>query len=132
MNWISDSRILIVGLGLMGGSYARALKRLGFHVTAIEKRPSAVEYALENNIVDDAYTTVDPEIVGSADAVIFALYPKVFKSWIAENQQYFKSGAMITDVTGVKSCIVYDIQNMAQERRKKLLGKLVLEEYLED
>ena len=115
MNWISDSRILIVGLGLMGGSYARALKRLGFHVTAIEKRPSAVEYALENNIVDDAYTTVDPEIVGSADAVIFALYPKVFKSWIAENQQYFKSGAMITDVTGVKSCIVYDIQNMLRD-----------------
>ena len=115
MEWISDSRILIVGLGLIGGSYAKALKRLGFHVTAIEKRQSAVDYALENHIVDDAYTTVDSEVVGSADAVIFGLYPEVFKQWIEENQQFFKSGAMITDVTGVKSCIVYDIQNMLRE-----------------
>ena len=46
MEWISNSRILIVGLGLIGGSYARALKRLGYHVTAIEKRQSAVDYAL--------------------------------------------------------------------------------------
>lgn len=115
MEWISDSRILIVGLGLIGGSYAKALKRLGYHVSAIEKRQSAVDYALENHIVDDAYTTVDSEVVGSADAVIFGLYPEVFKQWIAENQQFFKSGTMITDVTGVKSCIVYDIQNMLRE-----------------
>lgn len=35
MEWISKSNILIVGLGLMGGSYAKALKRLGYHVCAI-------------------------------------------------------------------------------------------------
>lgn len=115
MEWISDSRILIVGLGLIGGSYAKALKRLGYHVTAIEKRQSAVDYALEHHIVDEAYTTADSEVVGSADAVIFALYPGVFKRWIAENQQFFKPGAMLTDVTGVKSCIVYDIQNILRE-----------------
>ena len=115
MEWISQSRILIVGLGLIGGSYAKALKRLGYHVSAIEKRESAVEYALENHVVDDAYTTVDPDVVGSADAVIFALYPKVFKEWIEQYQQYFKPGAMITDVTGVKSCIVYDIQDILRE-----------------
>ena len=69
MEWISQSRILIVGLGLIGGSYAKALKRLGYHVSAIEQRESAVEYALENHIVDDAYTTVEPDVVGSADAV---------------------------------------------------------------
>lgn len=115
MEWISNSRILIVGLGLIGGSYARALKRLGYHVTAIEKRQSAVDYALANHIVDDAYTAVEPDVVGSADAVIFGLYPNVFRQWIAENQHYFKKGAMITDVTGVKSCIVYDIQAMLRD-----------------
>ena len=112
MEWISKSRILIVGLGLIGGSYARALKRLGFHVTAIEKRRSAIDYALENHIIDDGFTEAERDIVGSADAVIFGLYPKVFKDWIARYQEYFKPGAMITDVTGVKSCIVYDIQEM--------------------
>ena len=110
MEWISQSDILIVGLGLIGGSYAKALKRLGYHVNAIEKRQSAVDYALEHHIVDEAYTTVDEAVVGSADAVIFGLYPEVFKDWISEYQGYFKSGALITDVTGVKSCIVYDIQ----------------------
>ena len=115
MEWISNSRILIVGLGLIGGSYAKGLKRLGYHVTAIETRQSAVDYALENHIVDDAYTTVEPDVVGSADAVIFALYPEVFKAWIAENQQYLKPGAMITDVTGVKGCIVDDIQSILRD-----------------
>ncbi|MBQ3264404.1 MAG: prephenate dehydrogenase [Ruminococcus sp.] len=115
MEWISHSRILIVGLGLIGGSYAKALKRLGYHVTAIEKRQSAIDFALENHIIDDGYTEVDREIVSSADAVIFGLYPQVFKEWIAQYQEYFKEGAMITDVTGVKSCIVYDIQNMLRD-----------------
>ena len=115
MEWISHSRILIVGLGLIGGSYARALKRLGYHVTAIDTRRSAIDYALENHIIDDGYTEVDPAIVGSADAVIFGLYPKVFKEWIARYQAYFKEGAMITDVTGVKSCVVYDIQSMLRD-----------------
>ena len=115
MEWISNSRILIVGLGLIGGSYAKALKRLGYHVSAIEKRQSAIDYALENHIIDDGYTTVDREIVSSADAVIFGLYPGVFRDWIAQYQGYFKEGAMITDVTGVKSCIVYDIQQMLRD-----------------
>ena len=112
MEWISKSRILIVGLGLIGGSYAKALKRLGYHVTAIDKRQAAIDYALENHIIDDGSVEVDREVVGSADAVIFGLYPQVFKEWIAQYQSYFKEGAMITDVTGVKSCIVYDIQDM--------------------
>ena len=111
MEWISDSRILIVGLGLIGGSYAKALKRLGYHVTAIDTRKAAIDYALENHIISDGYTEVEPEVVSSADAVIFGLYPKVFLDWIDSYQQYFKPGAMLTDVTGVKSCIVYDIQN---------------------
>ena len=106
MEWISHSRILIVGLGLIGGSYARALKRLGYHVTAIDKRQAAIDYALENHIIDDGSVEVEQAVVGSADAVIFGLYPRVFKDWIARYQGYLKPGAMLADVTGVKSCIV--------------------------
>ena len=53
MWWINESEIMIVGLGLMGGSYARALKRLGFHVSAIDKNAESIRYALENEIIDD-------------------------------------------------------------------------------
>jgi prephenate dehydrogenase len=115
MQWISDSRILIVGLGLIGGSYAKGLKRLGYHVSAIDTRPEAIRYAMENHIINDGSTEVDPEIVGSADAVIFGLYPQVFIKWIDRYQQYFKPGAMLTDVTGVKGCIVYKIQDMLRD-----------------
>lgn len=112
MKWISEESILIVGLGLIGGSYARALKRLGFHVAAIDINQESIDYALENSIIDEGYTTVEPAVVSNADAVVFGLYPTVFKEWIAQYQQFLKPGAMLTDVTGVKSCIVYDIQDM--------------------
>ncbi len=112
MKWISEESILIVGLGLIGGSYARALKRLGFHVAAIDINQESIDYALENGIIDEGYTTVEPDVVSCADVVVFGLYPTVFKEWIAQYQQFLKPGAMLTDVTGVKSCIVYDIQDM--------------------
>ncbi|MBR2730628.1 MAG: hypothetical protein IKD72_01415 [Clostridia bacterium] len=44
MQWISDSSILIVGLGLIGGSYAKALRTLGFHVAAIDVDPKAIDF----------------------------------------------------------------------------------------
>ena len=44
--------------------------------------------------------------------MVFALYPHVFIDWIRDNQHLFKSGAVITDVTGVKESIVGAIQNM--------------------
>ncbi len=112
MEWISKSNILIVGLGLIGGSYARALKRLGYHVTALARRQETIDYAVSHGIIDEGSATVDPALVGSADAVIFALYPGVFKDWIRDNQRLLRPGAMLTDVTGVKRCIVYDIQAM--------------------
>ena len=112
MEWISKSKILIVGLGLMGGSYAKALKRLGYSVFAVDTRRAAIDYALEESIIDRGSSQADPELIGEADAIIFALYPGVFKAWIAENQSLFKPGTMITDVTGVKGSIVYDILKM--------------------
>ena len=112
MEWISKSNILVVGLGLMGGSYAMGLKRLGYHVTAIARRQETIDYALDHGIIDSGCAEPDPELIGSADAVIFGLYPGVFLDWIRDNQRHFKPGALLTDVTGVKRCIVYDIQEI--------------------
>ena len=115
MEWINKKTILIVGLGLMGGSYAMALKRLGYTVTAIDTDKDSIEYAINNSIIDRGSTTVDKELIGAADAVVFALYPKTFVEWIDRYQQYLKPGIFITDVTGVKGCIVYKIQDMLRE-----------------
>lgn len=108
----TSRKILIVGLGLLGGSYAKALKRFGFKISAITNEQSSIDYALKEKIIDEGSTELDPEIIGEADLVIFALYPHIFVEWIEKNQSLLKSGAIITDVTGVKKSIVYKIQNM--------------------
>lgn len=107
-----SKNILIVGLGLIGGSYARVLKRFGFRVSAITLEQSSIDYALGEGIIDEGSTEIDERIIGEADLVVFALYPHVFVKWIEENQHLFKKGAIITDVTGVKGSIVYKIQDM--------------------
>ena len=107
-----SKKILRVGLGLLGGSYARVLRRFGFHVSAITLEQSSIDYALRENIIDEGSTELDEKMIGDADLVIFALYPHVFVEWIEKNQALFKSGALITDVTGVKRSIVYKIQDM--------------------
>ncbi len=108
----TSKKILIVGLGLLGGSYARGLKRFGFHISAITLEQSSIDYAIKENIIDEGSTELDEKIIGEADIVIFALYPHVFVEWIEKNQKLLKSGALITDVTGIKRSIVYQIQNM--------------------
>ena len=107
-----SKKILIVGLGLLGGSYAKVLKRFGFHISAITNEQSSIDYAIKENIIDEGSVELDEKIIGQADLVIFALYPHVFVEWIRENQGLLKSGALITDVTGVKKSIVYQIQDM--------------------
>ena len=104
--------ILIVGLGLIGGSYAEALKRYGFRVTAITRSRKTIDYALNKGLIDEGAAEVDPRLVSEADIVVFALYPHVFIEWIENNQQLFKPGALITDVTGVKGSVVYKVQEI--------------------
>ena len=115
MKLIKDINFLIVGLGLLGGSYAKGLKNIGFKVSAITKNEEDIEYAVNNNIIDNGSTEIDPKIIGEADVVIFALYPHIFIDWVKNNQQHFKSGAVITDVTGVKGSVVYAIQDILRE-----------------
>ena len=107
-----SKKILIVGLGLLGGSYARVLKRFGFHVSAITLEQSSIDYAIRENIIDEGSTALNERMIGEADLVIFALYPHVFVEWIEKNQKLLKSGSIITDVTGVKRSVVYQIQDM--------------------
>lgn len=115
MKLIKKANILIVGLGLLGGSYAMALKRLGFTVNAITKKQSTIDYALQKGLIDSGTTEIDHDMIAEADLVVFALYPQVFIDWIKENQQHFKSGAILTDVTGVKGFVVDTIQDMLRD-----------------
>ena len=107
--------ILIVGLGLIGGSYAKGFRKKGYKVSAIDVNEQSIRFAIENGIIDKGSSKIDENLISSADLVIFALYPHVFLDWIKTNQHLFKQGAVITDVTGVKSCIVYEIQSVLRK-----------------
>ena len=115
MEWMAKKNILIVGLGLMGGSYAKALKRMGYHIAALDRDAEAVAYALQEHIIHEGSAAEDERLIREADALIFALYPGIFPEWVETHQHLFKSGAVMTDVTGVKSCIVDRIQRLLRE-----------------
>lgn len=112
MKIINDVKFLIVGLGLIGGSYAQALTDLGYEVGAITRSQSSIDYAIENKLIAHGTTKIEKEYISKFDVVVFALYPNVLVKWIEENQNCFKEGALLTDVTGVKSPIVYKIQDI--------------------
>ena len=115
MNLTKKHKILIIGLGLIGGSYAEALTSWGFEVGAITKDRDSIDFALKKGIIQSGISFVEKEYVQMFDIVIFALYPKIFVEWIETYQSYFKDGTLITDVTGVKSEIVFKIQALLKD-----------------
>lgn len=106
-----DMKILIVGLGLIGGSYAEALSKKGYEVGAIDQKQEAIDFALRKGYIASGKTSVDKDYVGKFDIVVFALYPHAFVEWIEKYQNCLKSGAIVTDVTGIKGGVVCDVQN---------------------
>ncbi len=112
MKMNKDTKILIIGLGLLGGSYAKALSKKGYKVYAITKNKQDITYAIENHIIQDGMVYVKKEFVKQFNFIIFALYPKVLIQWISKYKNYFKENAILSDVTGVKCEVVYKIQSI--------------------
>lgn len=110
-----NTKILIVGLGLLGGTYAKALTKKGFSVSAITKDEKDVSYALDNGLISYGTTEISDELIGESELIVFALYPKTFVSWIKEYGNKIKPGTLVTDVTGVKGKVVKKVQHMLPE-----------------
>ena len=99
-------KVLIVGLGLMGGSYAAALSSAGYEVGGISDRREALDFALRKGWIASGHTSPDPDYIRRFDIVVSALYPRVFVDWVRSNGKHLRSGAILTDVSGVKACVV--------------------------
>ena len=106
-----DIKILIVGLGLIGGSYAQGLSKKGYTVYAIDKNPNSIKYGIDNNIIKE-FNGSDNDLIKECDLIILSLYPKDNVKWIKENKQFFKENVVITDVSGIKLAIVDEIQQI--------------------
>ena len=103
--------ILLIGVGLIGGSYAKGLKKAGFkNVSAIVRRRETADYLLKEDLVREAYLTVDADAVGKARLVVLGLYPDAMLGWLGEYGRLFAPGTVVTDVSGVKTPVVRKAQ----------------------
>ena len=112
---MKEHNFCIVGLGLLGGSYAMGLTQAGYRVTAIDIRSEALTFALQKGIIAQRTTCDFDALLAEADAVILALYPQALIDFVALHQNAFRKGCFITDVCGVKSGIVDKIQGFLRD-----------------
>lgn len=109
---IPDCTILIVGLGLIGAAYAKALSEKGYRVLGITRSREVIDAALSDGSIAAGDTQVNNELISQADVIVFGLYPAILIDWVQSNGHLIQPGTVITDVTGVKGCIVKQVQQM--------------------
>lgn len=101
--------IVVVGLGVIGGSFTMALKNAGFKdVYGIDINEESLRKAEDLGLIKEGFTE-GGEILKSADLIIISLYPRLVKNFIEENKENFKDGAVITDATGIKKMFIEDV-----------------------
>ncbi|MBR5271986.1 MAG: prephenate dehydrogenase [Clostridia bacterium] len=114
MTLTKDTNILIIGLGVIGGSYAKALTKQGYCVNCITLEQRDIDYALEHKMILKGAAPDDKEMIAQADLIILAIYPDNCVKWVKENADYIKPTTLITDVSGVKQCVVDPIQKLLE------------------
>ena len=105
-------KIVVVGLGVIGGSFIMALKEAGYKdVYGIDVNEESLKKAKEKELIKEGFKD-GKEIIKEADFIIISLYPRLVKQFILDNKENFKDGALITDATGVKKFFIEDILNI--------------------
>lgn len=108
-----NTKIAVIGLGVLGGSYVEALSQKGYACIGVDIDDSTLEYAKNKKwIVREGK---DGSVIQDADIIISALYPHTFVTWLQENQHFFKKGAILSDVTGVKRKVIHDVNAILRD-----------------
>ena len=98
--------MVIVGLGLIGGSLALALKGFeDFEIVGVDVSQPTLRYAAEHG-VGDRVTEKAADVVPKADVVALALHPQGIVDFLAQYREQFKPGALVWDVCGIKTAIL--------------------------
>ena len=92
-------RVGILGLGLIGGSMARAYALEGHTVLACEKDEQMLSFAM---LAGAVHETLRPDTIGSCDLILLAIYPAGSAAWLEENAKYIRPDALVMDLCGVK------------------------------
>nr|UWI51924.1 prephenate dehydrogenase [Clostridioides difficile] len=101
--------IVVVGLGVIGGSFAKALKKAGYEdVFGVDIDSETLKKAEELKIIKKGCTT-GKEFFKQADLIILSIYPRLIVNFLENNKAFFKKGAIITDTTGIKEVLINDV-----------------------
>ena len=94
-------KIAVVGLGIIGGSYCKAIKKYTDHyVIGINRSPLPLEKALSCGAIDEIGT---PDSLSDVDLIILGIYPNGAVNFIEQNGDKIKKGAIVTDTSGIKT-----------------------------
>ena len=103
----------VVGLGIIGGSFARSIKARTEHRVLVRNRTaSVIEEAIAAGAADGCLTD---EALGECDVLIIALPPSAAVAWAEEKGRFIKKGAAVTDVCGVKRAVVPQLEKIARD-----------------
>ena len=113
-------KIAVVGLGLIGGSMAKAIQsHTDDLVYGTDKMPDVVQQAMETKVIDGALTD---ETLAACSVVILALYPADTVEWVRENAVKIPKGALVVDCGGVKKYVCDQVQPLAKANGFFFLG----------
>lgn len=99
---------VLVGLGVVGGSFAKALhktRQTGERILAIDLDVNTLQTAQEEGVID-AGETQNKTFLQQADVVIISLYPLQMRDFLVEYGDQIKDGAIVTDVVGIKGALI--------------------------
>ena len=92
----------VVVMGLIGGSYAKALRRLGVKkIIGVDTDGKVLRQAQEQAVIDEALCGADPGLQ-AADVVICSVYPAATLDFVKSAVPFLQSDVLITDATGIK------------------------------
>lgn len=112
--------IAVVGLGLIGGSLCKSLKKHTFHkILGIDQDKETVKKALEQGAVDEEIT---PDRLSEANLTIICLYPEGICDFVRGNADKFKKGSIVIDTCGVKKAIADVCTPVLEERGVLFVG----------
>lgn len=112
--------ILVVGLGLIGGSFCKAIKRYTAHSCwGLDNDPDTIRQALNEGVIDAAVGT---EQLEKAHLTIVCLHPQATLDFIRENGERFSAGNLVMDTCGVKEVIVAQCAPLLKGRGVTFIG----------
>jgi prephenate dehydrogenase len=112
---LRDLTFAIVGLGLIGGSYAKALRNLKVRkILGMDISHGIARACLNANMIDEVIEA-DGSNLKEADVIICSVYPEAIVGFVRQNVQNFAEGMLMTDATGVKGTMPHDIQALLPE-----------------